>query len=95
MNLGVWIVSLAQPLVARVLAAIGFSVVSIVGLDAIFTQLKDKLQTSFAALPADMLNLFLLAGGGTGLGIIFGAMTTKLVLWKIQQGTKILGINPQ
>jgi hypothetical protein len=42
-----------------------------------------------------MLNVFLLAGGGVGLGIIFGAMTTKLILWKIQQGTKILGVNPQ
>ncbi|MDD2730111.1 DUF2523 family protein [Malikia sp.] len=95
MNLGVWLVSLVQPFLARVLVSLGFSVVSIVGLDAIFTQLKTKLQTSFAALPADMLNLFLLAGGGVGLGIIFGAMTTKLILWKIQQGTKILGVNSQ
>lgn len=95
MNLGVWLVSLAQPFLSRILVALGFSVVSIVGLDAIFTQLKAKLQTSFAALPVDMLNVFLLAGGGVGLGIIFGAMTTKLILWKIQQGTKILGVNPQ
>ena len=95
MNLGVWIVSLVQPLLSRILVALGFSVVSIVGMDALFGQLKGKLQVSFAGLPADMLNVFLLAGGGVGLGIIFGAMTTKLVLWKIQQGTKILGVNPQ
>jgi len=95
MNLGVWLVSLVQPLLSRILVALGFSVVSIVGMDAIFTQLKAKLTSDFAALPADMLNVFLLAGGGVGLGIIFGAMTTKLILWKIQQGTKILGVNPQ
>jgi hypothetical protein len=95
MNIGVWILSLVQPLMSRILVALGFSVVSIVGLDAIFTQLKAQLSADFAALPADMLNLFLLAGGGTGLGIIFGAMTTKLILWKVQQGTKILGVNPQ
>lgn len=95
MNLGVWIVSLVQPLLSRILVALGFSVVSIVGMDAIFTQLKAKLTANFLALPVDMLNVFLLAGGGVGLGIIFGAMTTKLILWKIQQGTKILGVNPQ
>ena len=56
MNIGVWILSLVQPLMSRILVALGFSVVSIVGLDAIFTQLKAQLSADFAALPADMLN---------------------------------------
>ena len=38
--------------------------------------------------------LFLLAGGGKALGIIMGAVTTKVLLWQIGNATKILGVNP-
>lgn len=95
MKLGTWILSLAQPLIAKILLSLGFAVVTIVGMEAIFTQLKSKLATNFGMLPVDTLNVFQLAGGGTALGIIFGALTTKLMLWKIQSATKILGVNPQ
>jgi len=95
MKLGTWLFSLIQPAIGRILTALGFSVVSIVGMDAIFTQLQQKLTVSFAGLPADMLNVFLLAGGGQGLGIIFGALATRLMLWQVQNSVKVLGVNPQ
>lgn len=94
MKLGTWLLSLMQPLIGRILSALGFSVVTITGMDVIFNQLKASLSTSLTGLGPDMLNAFLIAGGGEALGIIVGALTTRLVLWQIQQSTKILGINP-
>lgn len=93
MKLGTWLLAMMQPLVARILAALGFSVVSIVGLQAALLGLKSQFVSSLNSLPADLIQLFLLGGGGVALGIIFGAMTTRMVLWQIQSATKILGIN--
>ena len=94
MKLGTFILSLLQPALARILTALGFSVVSIVGMDAIFEQMKAQLAMNLSALPVAVLQLVLLAGGGTAIGIVLGAIATKLLLWKAQQATKILGVNP-
>lgn len=83
-----------QPLLARILTALGFSVVSITGFDLAVGQLKDMVKGGINSLPGDTLNLFLYAGGGYGLGMILGAITTKLLLWQIQSATQILGRNP-
>ena len=94
MKLGTWLLSLVQPLLGRVLTALGFSVVSILGMEAILMQIKSSLVSGLGGLSADMFNVFLLAGGGQALGIITGALTTKLLLWQVQNATKILGTNP-
>jgi hypothetical protein len=94
MKIGTWLLSMLTPLAGRLLTALGFSVVSIVGMEAILTQLKTALMSGLGGLSADMFNLFLLAGGGQALGIITGALTTKLLLWQVQNATKILGVNP-
>lgn len=94
MKFGTWLLSLASPWIAKVLLALGFSVVSIVGMEAVLNQVKGLLSTSIFALSPDMLNVFLLAGGGKALGIILGAAATKLMLWQITSATKILGVNP-
>lgn len=94
LKIGTWILALVQPLIARILTALGFSVVTIMGMDVVIGQVKTRVQSSVNGLPADMLNVFLLAGGGVALGMVFGAITTKLVLWQIQSATKILGVNP-
>lgn len=93
MKIGTFLLSLLQPALAKILLSLGFSVVSIVGMQALLTQLKTSLVSSFSSLPADALSLFLLAGGGVALGIVFGALTTKLLLWQIQRSTQILGSN--
>ena len=94
MKVGTWLLSLAQPMIARIMLALGFSVVTITGMEAIITQLKGMVTSNLNSLPADMLNVFLLAGGGQALGMVFGAITTKLVLWQITSATKVLGVNP-
>lgn len=93
MPLATWLLALVSPLIARILIALGFSVVSIVGMDLVIGQLKDMVKSNINALPSDLINLFLFAGGGVALGIIFGAIATKLLIWQIQNAVKIIGAN--
>lgn len=92
MKIGTWILSLVSPLIARALTALGFSVVTITGMEVLLTQVRQAVVTGIGGLPADTLNLFLLAGGGQALGIMFGAFATKLALWQISNATKIVGV---
>lgn len=93
MKFGTWLLALMQPLLAKIMVTLGLSVVSIVGLQAALAGLKSQFTASINTLPADMIALFLIGGGGVALGILFGAMTTRLLMWQIQSATKILGVN--
>ena len=93
MKFGTWLLAMMQPLIAKIMVTLGLSVVSIVGLQAALSGLKSQFTASINSLPADMIALFLLGGGGAALGILFGAMTTRLLMWQIQSATKILGVN--
>lgn len=94
MKLGTWLLGLLQPAIAKILTALGFSVVTILGMEQLLVQLRQSVVSSLGGMSADMFNVFLLAGGGQALGIITGALTTKLLLWQVQNATKILGVNP-
>lgn len=94
MKIATFIMSLVQPLIARILTALGFSIVSIAGVTASIEGIKNQLIGSVNNLPVDILNVFLLAGGGYCLGLILGAIAFRLALWQIQSATKILGVNP-
>ncbi|MFT4241441.1 MAG: DUF2523 family protein [Acidovorax sp.] len=94
MKIGTWLLGMMQPLLARILTSLGFSVVTITGFEVAVGQVKTMIQSNVGSLPVDVLNLFLLGGGGVGLGIILGAITTKIMLWQIQSATQILGKNP-
>lgn len=90
MKLGTWLLSLAEPLLAKVLLALGFGVVSIVGIDAALGAIKDQFVGQINSMPADWLAFALHLWIGKGLGIIFGACATKLMLWSAQHATSIL-----
>lgn len=94
MKLGTWILSLLQPALGRIFATLGFSVVSILGMEQLLSQLRTQLVSGLTMMNSDMFNLFLLAGGGQALGIITGAITTKLLLWQVQNATRVLGVSP-
>lgn len=93
MKFGTWLLAMMQPLIAKIMVSLGLSVVTIVGLQAALSSLKAQFVSSINTMPADAIALFLIGGGGIALGIIFGAMTTKILLWQIQSATKILGVN--
>lgn len=90
MKLGTWLLGMMSPLIAKIMIALGFSLVSIVGVQAALQQVKDAMLASFNGLGADYMSMFLLAGGGTALGIIFGAYATAVAIWQIQSATKII-----
>lgn len=94
MGFGTFLLSLVTPLIGRILFSLGFSVVTIAGMTAVVSRVRDMFITQVNSMPADMLNLFLFAGGGVGFGMIMGAITTRITIWTIQNGTKILGKNP-
>lgn len=93
MNLGAWLVAMVGPLVAKILVTLGFSVVTIVGVTASLDVIQGQLVAQMNSLPAAALNLALLGGAGQALGIVLGAIATRMAIWQIQQGTKILGVN--
>lgn len=93
MPLGAWILAMISPMIGRILTTIGFQVVSIVGMVAIMDGLKGLVMTHLGAVPAAGLQLALLAGVGEGLGIIFGAITTRILLWQASNATRILGVS--
>lgn len=94
MKIGAWLLALIEPMIAKILIAVGFSLVSIVGVNTVVQQLKSQLHSTMGSLSGDILGLFLLAGGGTGLGMVMGAITTRLLLWQAQKATQFLGKAP-
>lgn len=90
MKIGTWLLSLVEPILAKVLVALGLGVVSIVGMEAILNQIKQQLVSEINSMPADWLNFALYLWIGKGLGLILGACTTKLMLWSAQNATSIM-----
>lgn len=93
MKLGTWLLSLCQPILSRVLIALGFAVVTITGMQAVIEQVKQLVVDEIGGMPADAFSGFIIAGGGEGLALLFGAITTKVLLWQITQSVKLIGIS--
>lgn len=86
------LLSLAGPVLARVLAALGFSVVVISGVDVAVSSLKAAIVTNLATGPAAGLQLAGLAGVWVALGWLFGGVTFAVTYWSITQARKVLGV---
>jgi hypothetical protein len=93
MSFAAFLLAMVTPMLGRILTALGFAVVSTVGFDIAITTLKSLFLTHLGTVPAAGLQMALLAGCGQAMGIIFGAITTRLLLWKASQAVKLLGVN--
>jgi hypothetical protein len=91
MPLATFLLSMVSGLVARVLVALGMSVVTVSGLDLALGSIKASLQQAANSLPADVLSLFLISGGGSAVGIVLGAINVRITLWMVQRATSIVG----
>lgn len=94
MKIGTWLLSMMQPLLAKILLSLGFSVISIVGMDSVLAGIKSTFVADLSSMPSVWFEFAMYLWIGKGLGVIFGAMTTKLMLWSIQSATSMLGKNP-
>lgn len=95
MPIGAFLLALVQPILARILVALGFSVVSLVGMQALLSTLITATQNAWGGLPSQILALAGLAGVGQALGIITGAVMTRVMIWQLSKATRIMGANPQ
>lgn len=95
MKLGTFLMSLVEPMIGRILVTLGFSIVTFTGFQQVVGILQDKLTNSVNALPSQMLQLFLIGGGGIGLSMIVSAIAVRVMMWQAMNAKKILGANPQ
>lgn len=95
MKIGMWLMAMCEPLIAKILLGLGFSVVSIVGVEVAVNAIKTQVIANMNSMPAVWLEFALYLWLGKALGILFGAMATKMSLWAIQNATSLLGRSPQ
>lgn len=83
--------AVAAPITARILIALGFSVVTVTGVTVAVGALKSQLLAVLGTAPAPMLQLLGLAGAWIGLGLIFGAVTFCVAFWTLTKAQSIIG----
>lgn len=81
MPLAAWLLSIATPIVVRVLAQLGVGIVSYIGVEAAVSQLFSLARSSWAGLPSIVLQFMAIGGFNTALGIIAGGVTARLTLF--------------
>lgn len=80
MNLSSWLIAMVGPLTARLLAALGLSLVSVAGLAAALSTLRTTIMGGLDGLPLAALQLGGLLGIWEALGIALGAVAF-VVAW--------------
>ena len=71
-----FIMSLATPIVRRILIALGIGLVTYAGYDTLIATAKNHIITQMTGLPANTLQIISLYGLPESLAIILGAFTT-------------------
>ena len=83
-GIGAWLVALAPALARRVLAALGFGLVSYVGLEAAIGALLSAAKVSLGAAGAAG-QIIALAGFGQACSIIAGAIVTRIAFFQLKR----------
>lgn len=95
MGYGAFFLALVQPIISRILVALGMSVVTFTGMSMVMDQITQAVQNAWGGLPGAILGLAGLAGLGQGLSIVFGAIATRILIWQLTKSTRMLMSNPQ
>lgn len=66
------------PFAVQFLAALGFGVVTYVGLDLIINQVETQIETQMSRLPADLVQVFSYVGVDEAVTIVISFATAKL-----------------
>jgi hypothetical protein len=91
-TVALWLASLLPSFVARVLAAMGMGVVTFTGWSVVWGQVRDLIVSNFVGLPSAIAQLAGLAGVDVGLGIILGAITTRVAYVSVASAARIVGV---
>lgn len=95
MGVGAFLLALVQPIISRILVALGMSIVTFTGMSVLMEQVTQAVQSAWGGLPGAILGLAGLAGLGEGLSIVFGAIATRVLIWQLTKSTRMLMSNPQ
>ncbi|MFQ1966855.1 DUF2523 domain-containing protein [Aeromonas veronii] len=87
MPIAAWLLSIASPIVIRVLTQLGIGVVSYVGAEAAVTQMMTLAQTQWSGLPSIVIQFMAIGGFNTALGIIAGGVTARLTTMAFKRFT--------
>lgn len=80
MSWAAWLLAMVAPLVVRGVIGLGFSVITFAGVQLAVTALVSSAQSSWAAMPAAVLQLVALSGIPQSLGMLFGAMAAVVAM---------------
>lgn len=89
-GIGTFLLAIAQPLVAKILVALGITITTLTGVTAAYGTIKGYIQTNVNSMPAAALQLAALAGAPEGIAMILGACTFVIALWTVTSATKMV-----
>lgn len=78
-DLTTWLISVAWPVVKKVLSALGVGILSYTGLTSVWDQMRDNITASWGAVGGATLQVASLAGIPDALGILLAAFAVHLV----------------
>lgn len=90
-NLAAWIASLVPGMVARVMASLGFGILTVTGLNLAWQSVQAEILGNLSGAPGAVAQLAGLAGIGQGIGIILGAITARVAYSVLAHGSKVIG----
>jgi len=93
MPFATFLLAMVQPLIARILVTVGFSLVTFTGMTVLFDTLTAQAVSAWGGLPATILQLAGLAGIGEALSIITGAIATRILIWQLTKSSQFLSTN--
>lgn len=88
MTLWEFLVDAVGPLAIKVLAAVGISLVTFIGVDSVVNGLLGHMSAAWAGLSGDAAALLGLGGVGKALGLGSGAITARLALWSAASSSR-------
>jgi hypothetical protein len=83
-----FLASAVGPLAIRVLLAVGISTVTFTGVTDTLDLLIREAQQNWSSVPAAMIQLASLSGFPEAIGLVFGAMSTRVAAWVSLSATK-------
>ena len=78
MNVATWLMALAAPLARQVLVALGFGLVTYVGLDTAINGAMNAAKSSYGSLASFSAAIISMSGMNTAMSIIAGAIVARL-----------------
>lgn len=85
------LLNLAKTLFGQILAALGITAVTYVGIEHIVAYFKQQITAQITGLPNDLLQIFYISGGGAAANILLGGLTFYVSMQGFSKLTSRIG----